>query len=351
MTFKRIKPDGFPVNHDSLCGQFAGVGGTHCVILCSGPSLSDVIDDYNDCWPTNPAGSVTDWSVFSVNCSHEHWPWAPDFWASFDWAYRFDEQVFHDPKVMKFFPDFRANELATETLLTHELPNTVFCDIQDKSYADFFGTGPIVNAEDSMLQAIDIAIRLGFKNLYLAGADLHVKLSPQQEAWFKERQEDFQQCDVVNSLWETLIGIARKHITGSMEGEITPDIAQKIQDAAKELVNQLDQLESEDLYSFGQAGTSMFGRIQADHHYRISSSRLTKARRCLDGLGVKLTLLKPSWGTLEAFKSRLDGWFPACSVFDLPLIEKRTLPDYTRRGMTVRNDPPSRGKVQQEIAG
>lgn len=330
MTFCRIQADGFPVNHDSLIGSYGTANGSHCVIQCSGSSA--VQDDLTG------ANAVT----MGINHAHTVDGIHPYIWTSYDWPLRFDHSLFENPSVLKLIPKIRSHELATLSLQAHELPNVVFFEQAHKSYQDFFGTGPIVDAEDSMLQAIDLAIRLGFKNIYLSGADLYVKLSPQQEYWFLNNAPDFKVCDTLNSLWETLTGIAKKNITGSDEGIPTPEQMDQINVVIQDYIRTLEEMPSEDLYSFGSANTSLLQRLQADHHYRIASSRLTKARKCLDRLGVKLSLLKPSGANLCDCRSRLDGWFPTCTVDDLPKIGQPTPPDYTVRGMTVRNDPPHR---------
>lgn len=241
-----------------------------------------------------------------------------------------------DPSIMKIVPAVRSHEVIFgEDRLLKDCPNVVFFHNAKRADAgQLFGSGPIIDSRDSMLQAIDISIRLGFKDIYLHGADLYVRLSSQQEDHMSRLKrsvgidEDYQQADVENSLFETLGSIAHLRLFPETDPkDMTSDQKQQIADEVDQLAAGLDQISVSPLmYSFGNANVSMIDRVRADHHYRVCASRLVAARGCLDNLGVRVRLLESQGG-------RLSKFFENTYVQDLPKFDDLELsPDYTLAG-------------------
>lgn len=333
-VFTRRMPDGFHLSADSILGSYSGIGGTSCVILGSGPSAQDTNDELlsvEEVW-----SSVT---YFAINNGGEasEKQIEPNLWTSYDPCDRFPQHFFLDPRVVKFVRKDRQYEcIHGEDIEAHECPNVYFFENEEKDYGNFFGFGGINDSKDSMLQAIDIAIRLGFKKIYLSGADMHVKLSAPQEDYIKSYLPEFRQCDTENSLWETIDGVLRseKFLDGRDEMHQSADF----------ILSVLEGMESEDVYSFGTC--KLRKAVMCDHHYRVCATQLRKARRCLDKLGVEVYLLRPS---NDHYGSRLSSVFPTRYVNDLPYYDKPYDQDYDKyKGRTIRQDRPYAKPVVKE---
>ena len=326
-VFTRRMPDGFHMSADCLLGSYAGVNRTACVILGSGPSAtvlnSEVHDRLYD----------TDFTVFGINWGGkgEVWNIYPNLWTSYDPCTRFSAKLFLDPAVVKFVRKDRENEyIQGERIQAHECPNVYFMEIGCKEYGNFFGEGQIVNSKDSMLQAIDVAIRLGFKDIYLSGADMHVKLSPQQEEFVKKYWPQYLDCDPENSLYETLKALSE---TAEFKADF-PDIVNGLTTAVQEMT----KMETAPVYSFGNAGCDFGRSIMVDHHCRLVTTWLRRSRRCLDRLGVSVKLLQPQEGP---FQSRLSQVFPVVTVADIPQRELNQKIDYSKCHIEpARDEPP-----------
>lgn len=336
MIFSRMAADGFMASADSLIGSYASVRGSGCVILCSGPSASSMTDD--DFFDATSSAGL---SLFSINWGGESKDPEvgrpmPNFWTSYDPCDRFDPNLLLSPAVQKFIKSERRHEyIQGQEIKIGECPNVYFIETATKTFANFFGTGPIVNAKDSLIQAIDVAIRLGFKAIYLAGCDLAVTLSSEQMAYIKEDIPEFVTRDPDNSLWATVHEVVRARNRKKTAPGVEPEPADA--EDVRQVMLDLGGLPNSDLYNFATP-VDIIQKIRADHHYYLTSNWLRQSRRCLDGLGVKLNLLRRSPGTSV---SRLDGILPTVYVNDLPDATVPAKIDYaTYRGRLVRDESP-----------
>ncbi|HUQ72509.1 MAG TPA: hypothetical protein VM165_23480, partial [Planctomycetaceae bacterium] len=107
----------------------------------------------------------------------------PNFWTAYDPSIRFHRSIYLDAGVVKFLPRPRALDLVPETTYkVCECPQTCFFDRDpSRGYHNLLSpeAAGIVDWADTLVQAIDIAYRLGFRQLLLAGCDLCVR--PSQE--------------------------------------------------------------------------------------------------------------------------------------------------------------------------
>ena len=137
----------------------------------------------------------------------------PDFWTAYDPSIRFHRSIYLDAGIVKFLPRARAMDLIPETTYkVCEAPQTCFFDRDSqRGYHDLLRgnvTG-IVDWADSLVQAIDIAFRLGFRRAYLAGCDLAIR--PSQE-WITRAAER----GVVYRELEPLEGFMQRCRSGGM---------------------------------------------------------------------------------------------------------------------------------------
>lgn len=107
----------------------------------------------------------------------------PNFWTAYDPSIRFHRSTYLDAGIAKFLPRSRAMDLVPETnFKVCECPQTYFFDRDPfRGFHDFLSpqaTG-IVDWADTLVQAIDVLYRLGFRRLLLAGCEMCVR--PSQE--------------------------------------------------------------------------------------------------------------------------------------------------------------------------
>lgn len=336
MIFHKLLPDGFKRDADGLLGMCSSVFRESVVILLGGPSASRTLDNVG----------FTNLPTMSVNCGHMSQTSAidPNYWTGYDNPVRFDMSVFLDPRVIKFCPSVRSGELLRDnrTLLS-ECPSVIFFDAQKRSSnGELFSLGPVIDTRDSMLQAIDIAIKLGFKDILLHGADLYTSLSDEQVNYINEQLKlvgadlPFTLACGVNSSMEALSCIAHAKVCKDTAPTDMTD-SQKIacEAVVDELVSMLSRMIAPDMYSAGNANTKLKDNLKSDYHYRVTSSRLIGARRNLDALGVSVSLLRGP----QDFKSRLDGFLPVVRIADIKDRLTMTDPDYHAVGMYRRADP------------
>lgn len=169
--FFRISTDGLesPV---SLTGAYSGATRTSCWIVGGGPSLKQLPCDQIAASPA---------PKFCVNLAG-HGLLRPTFWTAYDPTTRFQRSTYLDGSILKLLPRGRAMDVVPGTTAkVCDSPNTVFFD-RDKSvgFRDFLGGEfrGVTDWQDSLIQAIDIAYRLGFRVLFLAGCEMQVRPSP-----------------------------------------------------------------------------------------------------------------------------------------------------------------------------
>jgi hypothetical protein len=182
--FYRLAPDGARRELD-LIDVFAGPARTPCWIIGGGPALADL--------PTAEI-AASPAPKFAVNLAG-HGLLRPTFWTSYDPTVRFHRSIYLDPSITKFVHRSRAMDLIPETTFkVCEAPATLFFDRDpQRGYHNFPAAAAtwarpgetsalpaevkVTDWQDSLIQAIDIAWRLGFRTLYLAGCELCIRPS------------------------------------------------------------------------------------------------------------------------------------------------------------------------------
>ena len=204
----------------------------------------------------------------------------PNFWTSYDPSIRFHRSVYLDPGVTKFLHRRRATDLVPETTFkVCDCPNTLFFDRDgDRGFGDFLSPGHsgIVDWADSMVQAIDILYRLGFRIVYLAGCEMQVRPSRQQ----RHRA--------------AAAGVSFK------PGQLLRDFLNEC-DRAGLAADELDALDPGAHYHFDEH-KPIRAAANTDAHYFRVSQYLRLSRRSLASAGMQLISVTPH--------SRLNDYFP-----------------------------------------
>ncbi len=175
-----------PHNTLSLRGMFKG---KHAFLVCGGPSLKEL-----DLTQLNRRGIVT-MGVNNSWIAHK-----PNLWCAVDPAMKFIDTGWKDASIMKFFPIERNVDklhirqedgtFKISTFAVNQMPNVWYYrrrDIFDhrtflewpsltwgcdKKYIDSTGWG---GCRSVMLPALRLLYYLGFKNVYIIGADFSMK--------------------------------------------------------------------------------------------------------------------------------------------------------------------------------
>lgn len=254
--------------------SFAGPVSSACWLVGGGPSLHQLPHDEIAAAPVprlcvNLAGSRL---------------FRPDLWTSYDPSTRFHRSVYLDPRILKFVHERRAMDVVPGTTFkVCDCPNLVFFsrDIH-RGYADYLSPKHIAIADwsDSLIQAIDIAFRLGFRTLYLAGADMRIHPSPAQQQ------------------------LARRHGVQYHPGGLLQDFLRDCEQAGLSL-DELARLAPASHYHFGET-RALRATASADQHYFRVVQALRLSRRNLALAGVRLISVTPG--------SRLNDHFPYQTV-------------------------------------
>lgn len=267
--FFRLSTDGFetPVELEHGC---AGPFPAACWLIGGGPSLASL-----------PCADIAQSPApkFAINLAG-HRLLRPNFWTAYDPSIRFHKSIYLDAGVVKFLPRPRAMDMVPETTFkVCECPQTYFFDRDsERGYSNFVSadTTGIVDWADSLVQAIDIAYRLGFRRLYLAGCELCVRPSR-----------------------ELLLRAAKVEVVHN-DGEPLADFVKRCRAAG--LTD--DGLRSAGLsrqYHFDEE-KSFDAAVRTDAHYFRIVQSLRLSRRSLSLAGLQLISVTP--------RSRLNAFFP-----------------------------------------
>ena len=275
--FFRLHTDGTPAP-GIPADAFAGPARTACWIIGGGPSLGQMPCEEIARSPVAKLGvNLAGTGVLR-----------PNLWTSYDPSARFHRSVYLDASIVKFVHRRRAMDLVPETTFkVCDCPNLYFFDSdRERGFADFLpatrtlgasGSLPgIIDWNDSLLQAIDIAYRLGFRVLYLAGCDMHVRPSAEQVRRARKYGVEFEPL-------QTLDGFVRACESAGLSRD------------------ELQQLVAPAQYHFAER-KSFDAAVQTDLHYFRVSQYLRLARRSLALAGVELVSVTPG--------SRLNDYFP-----------------------------------------
>lgn len=257
-----------------LENQYAGPVATPCWLIGAGPSLSKLdLDEIS----RSPA------SRFGVNLAGSGLI-RPDLWTSYDPTVRFHRSIYLDSSVIKFVHESRAMDLIPETTYkVCDAPNLYLIDrTQTRGFHEFPGQSdsPITDWQDSLIQAIDIAYRLGFRELYLTGCDLWIAPS---RAWRRAA---------------ATLGVVYQ------PREPLGDFVHRCEHAGMERAR-MEELNTGPQYHFDEC-KSLSAAIQTDAHYFRVAQTLRLCRRAMGLAGLKLISVTPG--------SRLNDHFPFLSV-------------------------------------
>lgn len=271
--FYRLNSDG--TRHDvPLEGLFAGPVPAACFLIGGGPSLAGL-----------PVAGIAAAPVpkMSVNLAGARLL-RPTFWTSYDPTRRFHRSIYLDPSVMKFVHRRRAMDLVPETTFkVCECPNLFFFEREGgRGFADFISPGArtIIDWADSMVQAIDILYRLGFRIVYLAGCEMRVRPSLLQ------------------------IELAARAGVRYDPRRLLHDFVRDCEQAGLGF-DELDAAGKARLYHFAES-KPLRAAINTEKHYFRIAQALRLSRRSLSLAGLQLISVTPH--------SRLNDYFPYVPV-------------------------------------
>ena len=276
--FYRLTTDGMklpvPV-HDMFAGPYMST----CWIVGGGPSLAELPTDLIQ---SSPA------PVFSMNLAGSGLL-RPNFWTSYDPTARFHRSTYLDPSIIKFVHRSRAMDLIPEsTFKVCEAPAVVFFDRQRETGFHNFPTrvdsrdaaSGITDWQDSLIQAIDIAYRLGFRRLLLAGCDLLIAPDAQLQS------------------------LAKRHGVDYTHGELLSDFIDRCRSTAI-AESSIDDIQLNGQYHFNER-KPIKSAIQTDFHYFRVVQYLRLSRRTMVSAGLEIVSV--------THHSRLNDHFPVISV-------------------------------------
>ena len=298
--FYRIETDGTrqPL---SLPGFYAGPVPTPCWMIGGGPSLRDL-----------PMSAVTASPIpkFAINLAGSGLV-RPTFWTSYDPTARFHRSTYLDPSVIKFVHSCRAMDLIPEsTYKVCDAPATLFFDRdRNRGFHDFpLSLGSVTDWQDSLIQAVDIAYKLGFRELILAGCEMFISPAPELQIQ------------------------AAAHGVNYTPGQLLKDFIRECEQAglARE---ELESLSTGPQYHFDES-KPLAAAISTDFHYFRVAQYLRLSSRSLALAGLKLTSVTP--------QSRLNDilpYEPINSVLDRIHTLIGNPQTESTAGRYTRNDP------------
>jgi len=253
-----------------LENHFGGTRKSACWLIGGGPSLLELPMQQI---AASPLPKLTT-NLAGCGCLR------PTFWTSYDPSARFQRSIYLDPSVMKFVHPRRAMDLVPEsTCKVCDCPNLCFFDPDpDRGFADFLSSAHagIVDWNDTLVQAIDILYRIGFRRIYLAGCEMIVSPS---ETWIAKAAER---------------GVAYEPLMTLRE------FSRTCEEAGISRTEQ-EELETAEQYHFDER-KPLASAINTDGHYFRIAQYLRLCRRSISLAGVELISVTPG--------SRLNDYFP-----------------------------------------
>lgn len=261
----------------NLKGNYLAPYGSACWLIGGGPSLTQEMADVIQRTPV---------PVMGVNLAGSGLL-RPTFWTSYDPTSRFLQSVYLDAGIMKFVNFRRSSDLAPETTYkVCECPNLYFFEgDRERGFDDFldWNHNRIADWNDSFVQAIDILYQLGFRRIFLAGCEMHIKVSDEMRRYANVREvslgENVSLSEFVSECERR--GICRKELMG---------------------------LDSARVYHFDQE-KSLAAAIATDAHYFRVSQFLRLSRLSMSRVGLQLVSVTPG--------SRLNDYFPYQDVAEV----------------------------------
>jgi hypothetical protein len=272
--FFRIHADGVRTGVD-LRHHFAGPVRTTCWIIGGGPSLSELPCDRIQLSPV-PKLAVNLCGFGLLR---------PNIWTAYDPTVRFHRSTFLDASILKLLPSRRATDVVPGTTYkVGDCPNTLFFDRDgQRGFHDFLSfDGPvpdcsgIVDWQDSLVQAIDLAWRLGFRKLVLIGCDMHVRPPAEHIRQAALRGVRYQPEELLRGFYDRCRAAGLDPARLELDDPIAP-------------------------YHFDET-KSLAAAQQTDFHYFRVAQYLRLSRRAMALAGLELISATPG--------SRLNTFFP-----------------------------------------
>ena len=253
----------------TLENNFGGPFASACWLIGGGPSLERL-----------PLDAVRDAPIpcMGVNLAGSH-VIRPDFWTSYDPSARFHRSTYLDPSITKFVHRRPMDIVPETTVKVCDCPNTVFFDRDGRrGYAEFLDVRHpgIIDWGDSMVQAIDILYRLGFRTIYLAGCEMRVRPSADQQQLAKQ-----------NGVTYDAKGLFGDFLTECEQAGLT--------------AGQLQELDPARTYHFDEVKPIRAAATTDQHYFRVAQW-LRLSRRNMALAGLQLISATPN--------SRLNDYFP-----------------------------------------
>jgi hypothetical protein len=302
--FYRCSTDGRVFDCSHLENSYGGVAPSSVWIVGGGPSL---LSAPTETIKESPAPK------FGVNLAGRgpdgEWPLIrPTMWTCFDPTARFHRSIFLDASIQKFLLGGRRMDLIPDgTEKACECPNMYFVNHETRGYLDSFGQEyrKILHMLDSLVQAVDIAFRLGFRKLYCVGTDMRIRPSEAQIA-FAESLGVVYDRERGWTVW-----------TNDKKVEVRSDRLSDFRDRVKEMGEVPGPLDGgsgtgeggagERQYSFDESKRFM-AACACDNHYWDRIQYLRQCRRTMALNGLQLISCTPG--------SRLNDWFPYMDPFE-----------------------------------
>jgi hypothetical protein len=303
-------------------GLFAGPTRSMCWIIGGGPSLQAM-----------PCTEIARTPIprFGVNLSGAGLL-RPTIWTSYDPTARFHRSIYLDGSILKLVSARRAMDLVPDsTFKVCESPNLLFFErIASRGFHDFpptfeacgfeggSGAPGVVDWQDSLVQAIELAWWLGFRELFLIGCEMHVHPESAHIRLAREQGVEYQSGELLKGFYERC---SERGLTRST----------------------LEQSAASRPYHFDET-KSLAAAIQTDWHYFRVAQYLRLSRRAMALAGLELISATPN--------SRLNDFFSFQPVDDvIEAIRRRVANpiDETTRGKYSQNAKPSCGSPMRDF--
>jgi hypothetical protein len=197
-------------------------------LLCGGPSLADKYDLAQ----LIRTGVMT----FAKNISPTIF--RPQLWTQVDGTGNFLRSIFLDPRIMKFVPFEHADDLVFDSnawrftdMHVADCPNVVYWRRNSQFNHEQFLSEDTINwgqnaegrcslghkgSRSVMLSAVRICFALGFRTVFLVGADFTMSLGAQNYAWKQDRSKSSvkhnnETYQILNARFDALRPIFERH--------------------------------------------------------------------------------------------------------------------------------------------
>ncbi len=282
--FFRISPSGVEtaVNIDD---QFVAPFPSPLWLIGAGPSLQR--EDI-DLIRSSPAPK------FCVNlsgCNKDGRPplFRPDFWTGYDSTRRFHKSIYLDPGIMKFVCKSRKADIIPETTYrVYEAPNALFFDREYRKFEEFTdpNSDKIIDCQDTFVQAIDIAYRLGFRKIFMVGVELAVIPSDEQLELAAQHGVEYDPRTMSTKMEKVDGALLRDFDARCREKGLVRDCnpGEECEDGKKRMILDVGRPEHYSMSETRKWQTT----IRADEHYYRTSQYLRMARGNFSKNGLEL---------------------------------------------------------------